>query len=397
MSAWPRSVYVAGGAMSAFGRRTDDSGPRDWVGPVVAQALEDAGMGAADIDAVVVAGESDFLSLQVSPAALLLDDLGLVPRPVMRVESGGASGAMAVRSGLQHVLSGLHDTVLVLGVEHAASHLGGDDVRSVYGLSFDADLEGLAGITATALYAMSMQHHMACHGTTAAQMAAVSVKNHGNAVFNPQAHKPLELTVDQVLASPLVSAPYRLLDCSLISDGAAAIVLTSREARLHRRHPRVRVVGSGCATDAVRLGERSRPGEFEGKARAARQAYAQAGVTDPARQFACAEVYDAYSGAEIQAIEALGLSPPGHAGPALAEGAFSRGQPLCVNLSGGLIGQGGPPGATGVAQIHTLLRLLQGRYHAPLQTAGARRFAVADAHGGVGTVCVVHVLERCDD
>ena len=120
-------------------------------------------------------------------------------------------------------------------------------------------------------------------------------------------------------------------------------------------------------------------------------------MTDPARQFACAEVYYAYSGAEIQAIEALGLSPPGHAGPALAEGAFSRGQPQCVNLSGGLIGQGGPPGATGVAQIHTLLRLLQGRYHAPLQTAGARRFAVADAHGGVGTVCVVHVLERCDD
>lgn len=396
MNAWPRAIYVAGGAMTPFGRRTDSSTPRDWVGPVVTQALNEAGMCSADIDAVVVASESDFLSLQVSTSAVLLDDLGLVPVPVMRVEAGGASGAMAIRSGAQHLLSGMADTVLVIGVEHAASHLNADAVRRIYGLSFDADLEGIAGITATALYALCMQDHMARYGTTALQMAAVSVKNHGNAVHNPDAHKPMKLTLDEVLASPVVSTPYRRLDCSPLSDGAAAVILTTRMPQGIGQFPSVRLVGSGCATDAVRLGERARVGDFAAKAQAARQAYAQAGITDPVAQLAYAEVYDAYSGAEIQAIEALGLCPQGQGGAAVAAGAFDRGQPLCVNLSGGLIGQGGPPGATGVAQVYTLLRLLQGRYHTSLQALSPRRLAVADAHSGVGTVCVVHILESSD-
>lgn len=382
--------------MTPFGRKSDFSTPRDWVGPVVTQALHEAGMGLPDIDAVVVASESDFLSLQVSPAALLLDDMGLVPAPVVRVEAGGASGAMAIRTAAQQLLSGLANTVLVLGVEHAASHLSAEAVRRVYGLSFDADLEGMPGITATALYALSIQDHMARYATTARQLAAVSVKNHGNAMHNPDAHKPMKLTLDEVLASPIVSTPYRRLDCSPISDGAAAVILTTRDPHAHGQFAPVRLVGSGCASDAVRLGERARMGDFAAKTLAAQQAYAQAGVSDPVAQLGFAEVYDAYSGAEIQAIEALGLCPQGQGGAAVAAGQFDRGQPLCVNLSGGLMGQGGPPGATGVAQIYTLLRLLQGRYHTALQTSEPRRMAVADAHGGVGTVCVVHILERCD-
>jgi acetyl-CoA C-acetyltransferase len=383
--------------MTPFSRRQDGSGIRDWAGEVVAGALEDAGMSIDDIDAVVVASESDFLSLQVSLAAVLVDDLALLPRPVMRVEAGGATGAMAVRCGVQQILSGLHDTVLVLGVEHAASHLPADQVRAIYGLSFDADLEGFTGVTATALYALSMQHHMARYRTTAAQMAAVSVKNHRNACFNPDAHKPMNITVEDVLGSPVVSSPYRLLDCSLISDGAAAVILSSRAKMGDSNRPAVRIVGSGCASDASRIGERTHVGNFEGKAHAAQQAYRQAGVKRAEHEVAFAEVYDAYTGAEIQAIEALQLGTAGQVAPALAAGAFHPGQPLAVNLSGGLIGQGGPPGATGVAQIHTLLRLLQGRYHPQLQQSTDRRFALSDAHGGVATVSVVHVLERVDD
>lgn len=397
MNSWPRPVWVAGSAMTPFSRRRDGSGLRDWACEAVSRALQDARMGIQDIDAVVVASESDFLSLQVSLSAVLVDDLAMLPKPVMRVEAGGASGAMAVRCGAQQILSGMHDTVLVLGVEQAASHLAADQVRTVYGLSFDVDFEGMAGVTATALYAMSMQHHMARYQTTPAQMAAVSVKNHRNACSNPDAHKPMRLTIDEVLDSPIVSAPYRMLDCSLISDGAAAVVLTSNAKAVGSNRPPVRMAGSGCASDAVRIGERRHVGDFEGKAQAARQAYAQAGVKRPEQEVAFAEVYDAYSGAEIQAIEALQLGTAGQVAPALAGGAFHPGEPLAVNLSGGLIGQGGPPGATGVAQIHTLFHLLQGRYHPQLQQPTARRFALADAHGGVATVSVVHVLERVDD
>jgi acetyl-CoA C-acetyltransferase len=160
------AVYVAGGAMTPFNRRRDCSTPRDWVRQVAAAALLDARIDAREVDAVVFASETDFLSLQLVAAPLLVDEIGLAPAATVRVETGGASGGQAVRAGLMHLLSGLHRTVLVVGFEHAASHLSGDDVRMLYGLSFDADLEGFNGVTATALYALSIQDHIARHGTT---------------------------------------------------------------------------------------------------------------------------------------------------------------------------------------------------------------------------------------
>lgn len=393
----PREVYVAGTAITPFGRRRDNSSPRDWVRQATFAAVSDAGIELSDVDALIVASETDFLTLQLVAAPLFADELGLVPKPAVRVETGGASGGQAIRSAFAFLKAGMHQTVLVVGYEHAASHLSGDDVRTLYGLSFDADLEGFNGVTATALYALSIQDHMAQFGTTLQQLAAVSVKNHGNALMNPNAHKPMKLTVDDVMASPVVSSPYRLLDCSLISDGAAAVVLTS-EASVARAtsRPCVRLSASACATDHVRLGDRPEPGMFRSKAFASADAYRQAGVRRPSEEIAFAEIYDAYTGAELQGIEGLGLCPAGQAGPALAAGEFDRDARLPINLSGGLIGQGGPPGATGVAQVATLALLLQGRYHPGLQPKTDRRFGLADTHAGVGTLSVVHVLESVD-
>lgn len=389
------TTFIAGGAMTPFGRRKDGSHPRDWVRSVVRSALDDASLSMADIDALVVASETDFLSLQLVTSPLLADEIGLTPKPAVRVETGGASGAQAVRMGHALLQAGMHRSVLVVGFEHAASHLSGDDVRMLYGLSFDADLEGFNGVTATALYALSISEHMARHGTTRQQLASVSVKNHGNALFNPDAHKPMRITIDDVIASAPVATPYGVLDCSLISDGAAAVVLTSERGQVPQDRPAIRIAGSGCANDHVRLGDREDRSQFKSKVDASIAAYRIAGVRQPATEIAYAEVYDAYTGAELQAVEALQLCPPGAAGPRAFAGEFSRDGVLPVNLSGGLIGQGGPPGATGVAQVFTLLRLLQGRYHSTLQRREMdRRFAVADSHAGVGTCSVVHVLER---
>ncbi|MEP7207540.1 MAG: thiolase family protein [Casimicrobiaceae bacterium] len=391
------SVYVAGGALSRFGRSRDRSTPRDWVRAVVAEALADARMEPAAIDALVFASETDFLTLQLVPAPWLTDELGLTPRPAVRVESGGASGGQAVRTGVLHVRARAARTVLVVGYEFAASHLAGDDVRTLYGLSFDADLEGFAGATATALYALSIQAHMAAHGTTEAQMAAVSVRNHRNAIANPQAHKPMRITIDDVLASTPVSTPYKLLDCSLISDGAAALLLTGDRQLVRRDRPAVRISGTGCATDHVRLGDRSDVGVFAGKRASAAQAFAEAGIVDARRDITIAELYDAYTGAELQGLEALGLARPGEAGPAALTGEFAIGGRITVNASGGLIGQGGPPGATGIAQVATVAKLLAGTYHPALQPARPGRHGVADCHAGVATLNVTHVLERLDD
>ena len=346
------------------------------------------------IEAVVVATESDFFSLQLAPGALLVDEIGLVPRPVIRVEMGGASGAMAVRAGVMHILSGLYRSVLVIGYEQAASGLCSEDVRMLYGLSFDADLEGMMGATAASLYALSITEYMREFGTTETELAAVSVKNHGNAMLNPLAHKPMRITIGDVLNSRPVSSPYKILDCSLISDGAAAVVLTRGSIGARSDLPRVRIAGCGCASDHVRIGDRARASAFEGKARSAREAYSMAAITDPASQVDVAEVYDAFTGAELQGIEALGLCEPGTAAKALVDGRFECDGRLPVNISGGLIGQGGAPGATGVAQIVTLTRLLRREYWPDLQPGRDLRFGVADAHSGVATVSVTHVLER---
>jgi acetyl-CoA C-acetyltransferase len=385
---------ILGGSATAFGRHRDGSGWRDWACQAARDAMADAGIEAKDIDALIVACESEVLSLQLTPGSVIVDDLGLTPREVVRVESGGASGASAVRSAFLQVVSGFARRVLVVGFEQAASHLAGDDVRLLYGLSFDADVEGIAGATAVALYALSMNLHMQRHGTGVEQLARVSVKNHGNARFNPLAHKPMIITVEDVLASPMVSTPYRRLDCSLLSDGAAALVVAAPRHAPASDEPRVRIAGSGCATDYVRLGDRDAPERFAAKERAASIAYDMSGVTRPLEDIHVAEVYDAFTGAEIQAIEALGLAGDGQAGPALAAGEFDTDGRLPVNLSGGLIGQGGAPGAVGIAQTLTIERLLRGRYWPEAQPTRELRRGVVDTHGGICTTAVVHVLER---
>jgi len=235
---------------------------------------------------------------------------------------------------------------------------------------------------------------MRVHGTTERQMAAVAVKNRQHARFNPAAHKPMNITIDDVMRSAPVSSPYKKLDCSLLSDGAAAIVLCAAGDAPRTECERVRVSGSGCAADRARLGDRPQPHRFGAKAVAAHGAYALAGIVDPVTQMDVAEVYDAFSGAELQSLEALGLVAEGLSGPAMAAGEFGRDARLPVNLSGGLIGQGGSPGAVGIAQAVTMARLLTGHYHPGAQPERDLRRGVIDAHGGVATLCVVHVLER---
>jgi acetyl-CoA C-acetyltransferase len=206
----------------------------------------------------------------------------------------------------------------------------------------------------------------------------------------------MDVSVSDVLASPPVSTPYKLLDCSLLSDGAAAIVLARAKDAPKAKRPRARIAGLGAATDAARLGDRPARHRFAAKAQAARVAYTMAGVRDAAGEIDVAEVYDAFTGSEVQSVEALGLAPEGEGGPMEAAGAFAADGRLPINLSGGLLGQGGSPGATGIAQAVTVERLLTGRYWPTAQPKRELRRGLVDTHGGVATVCVAHVLERVE-
>lgn len=382
-------VLVIGAALTPFNRRRDGSGFRDWAQAAFDAALAMSGIARGDIDALVVASESDFFTLQLNPASVLAQDLGLCGAETLRVEGGGATGQLAVHAGVERILCGRARHVAVLGVDPSASALAGDSIRELYGYSFDFWTDGLSGVTATSLYALSWQAYAARHGGTVADLNAVTIKNRANAMANPNAHLPRHHTAQDFASAPMIAAPYCRLHCSPLSDGAAALILSARDAAPDaRRASAPRISGIGAASDLPGLGHRAQPEHFTAKAKAAQRALAMAGLR--ASEIALAEVYDAYAGAELQAIAALGLA----ADPvsALRDGVFAADGPCPVNLSGGLLGQGAPVGATGVGQAATCALLLEGRYHPGLQPAHAMGHALADTHGGVGTSCAVTVI-----
>jgi acetyl-CoA C-acetyltransferase len=375
--------------LTPFNRRRDGSGFRDWAADAYSQALGMAMLEPNDVDALIVASESDFFTLQLNPASVLAQDLGLTFAATLRVEGGGGSGQYAVHAAVDRILSGRANRVAIIGVDPSASALGADCVRELYGYSFDFWTDGLTGVSSTALYALSWQAFAAKHGGTEDDLNLVTIKNRKNATRNSGAHLPRNHTATEIAASPKIASPYRRLHCSPLSDGAAALILSSTDAAPSTRQGSApRISGIGAASDLPGLGHRTDPGTFTAKSIAAERAFAMAGIG--ASDIALAEVYDAYAGAEVQALAALGLSADPLA--SLRDGDFDADGACPVNLSGGLMGQGAPVGATGVGQTATCALLLEGRYHEGLQPQSPLGHALADTHGGVATSCAVTIL-----
>ncbi len=366
------------------------------------QPLTDAGVALTDVEQGLTSYESDHFNRQMTLGAILHDHIGMTPKPNLRVEGGGATGALALRTAFAYVKSGLCDSIIVYGGETNGKSVSSATAQQLFALSSDADWEMMVGGSYTAYYAAMIREHMRLYGTTERHFAYIAVKNRANARFNPLAQRPMSITVEDVLASAPVADPYRLLDCSLLSDGAAALILsTPAWARTHStqwdQRPAVAFVATGCGTDTMRLGDRPFPypglAHFRGKREAARQAYAMAGIRDPLEEIDVAELYDSYSGVELQAYEDLGFCAYGQGGPAAVSGQFDLGGALPVNPSGGLLGRGAPVGATGIAQALEIMVQLRGEADPRRQVAGART-GLTDTHAGTGTHCVVNIFRR---
>lgn len=391
---------VIGAALTPFGRRKDGSGFRDWAAEAFGAAMTMAGLLPADVDTLILASESDFFTLQLNPASVIADDLGLSGAAVMRIEGGGASGQLAVQAGVARILAGLARRVAVIGVDPSASALPGAVVKRLYGLSFDVWTDGMTGASSTVLYALSWQDFAARTGATEADLGAITRKNRLNACANPGAHLPRRDDLAAIAAAPMIAAPYRRLHCSPLSDGAAAVILCAGADAPTARRGAPLIVGIGAASDRAGLGARAVPGDFAAKRLAMQRACAMAGIGPG--QVDVAEVYDAYAGAELQGLAALGLTLDAvadlRAGRFHADGggagnlSGNLSGKLPINLSGGLLGQGAPVGATGVGQTATCALLLEGRYHPGLQPQQPLTYALADTHGGICTTAAVTIL-----
>jgi len=382
-----REVAVIGVGMKKWGEIWDKS-LREIFTETALLALGDAGVD--KVESIYVGSMSPGLFIgQEHISALIADYLGLAPIPATRVESACASGGLAMKLGFLEVASGVKDMVLVGGVEKMTDSTG-PEATFALGTAADQEYECYHGITFPGLYALIARAHMEKYGTTREQLAMVSVKNHENGSKNPLAQFPFKITVDEVLNSVMVAEPLRILDCSPITDGAAAVILCPVEMARELKKPVIKVTGTGHATDSIALSSRKDVTWLEATYQAAKHAYAMSGKKPEDIDFF--EVHDCFSIAEICVMEALGIVEKGKGGEAVEKGLTAIGGKSPVNPSGGLKSKGHPVGATGVAQVVEVVKQLR-------EDAGERqienaRTAMTQNMGGSGASTVVHILER---
>jgi acetyl-CoA C-acetyltransferase len=382
-----RDVAIIGVSQTKFGELWDISF-RDLITEAGIKAAADANIEGADLEAMYVGNMTAGLFIQQEHiASLIADHSGLTPIPCTRVEAACASGGLALRSGIMAVASGYHDVVISAGVEKMTDVV---DPTPAIATASDQEWEAQQGVTFPSLYAMMARRHMHEYGTSREQLAMFSVNNHKNGALNPLAQYPFEISVDQVLNSTMVADPLRLLDCSPVTDGAAAVILCPAEdARKYTDTP-VYVKASAQASGTIALHDRRDITTIDSTVHASRTAYDMAGLGP--NDIQAVEVHDCFSINGILAIEDLGFVEKGQGGMAVEDGLIAIDGDIPVNPSGGLKARGHPLGATGIAQAAEMVWQLRG-------DAGQRQvdgIEVGMTHniGGTGGTAAVHIFGR---
>lgn len=379
---------IVGWGHSKFGR-FDALSLEDLVHSVAKEAMDSAGITGKDVDAVWLGHFNSGLVPDTFCSSMILGaDPGLRFKPANRCENACATGSAAVYAAIDAIRSGRVKIALIVGAEKMTHQNTAGVTRALAGASYQMDEAHVSFPEVFARYAHAYAEH---YGDPVEAMAHIAVKNHENAMLNPlaQMHRPLQLDYCLVPSekNPMIAAPMKVTDCSLISDGAAAIVLVSDEllsdfpkAAGFRAYQQVNDYLPMAAKDPI---------AFAGPTRAIQQAYAQAGVT--VNDLSLAEVHDCFTIAELMMVEALGLTTPGKAREAVIEGQTRRDGKLPVNLSGGLKAKGHPVGATGVSMLVTAARQVLGEA-GDMQLPGAT-LALAANMGGDAVASYVSIVE----
>ena len=355
----------------------------DMAWEAVNRALADAGMSISDIDNIVTTS-NDFWDGRTISCMAVGDASGARDKNISCVEGDGTFGAFY---GLTRTLSGSYGTTLVTAHSKGSESVSSLITNAAFDPIYDRAL-GMDMVTASALQARAWMHRT---GTTAEQMARVSVKNHGNARNNPMAQLPMEISVADVLASEMIADPLHKLDCSPVSDACCAVIIANEDRVGRYSADPVWVQGVSFCSDAYFLGDRDLS-RAQALTEAARKAYAMAGITDPAKEIDIAELYDAFTYQELMWIEAMGLCSDGEAGRQVEGGVFDMGGRLPVNASGGLL-SGHPVIAAGLIRIAEAVRQIRGQAGA-CQVDGVRRAVAQGVNGLCGQSHCVWVVGK---
>jgi acetyl-CoA C-acetyltransferase len=382
-----RPVAVIGIGKTAFGAFADRD-LRSLAVEAGEKCMRDAHVSPSQVEAFYLgnfAGPSFVGQNHLAP--YIAGAMGITGVPCTRFEAACASSGSALFHAVSAVGAGLYDLALVGGVEKMTSQPT-PKVTEILAGAGDMCGEGRAGATFPALFAMIARRHMYQYGTTREQMAAVAVKNHLNGSKNPQAHMRKVITLEQALAGKPIAEPLTVYDCSLISDGAAAVLIAPLERAAEFTDKAVKILGIAQTSDMVALDEKDDITTFRAVVEAAKKAYKMAGVGPRDIQFA--EVHDCFTIAEIIAGEDLGFVKKGEGGAYVEQGCTALNGPRPINTSGGLKSKGHPVGATGVGQICDVVIQIRGE-------AGERQIerhsvGLAQNLGGSGATAVVTIL-----
>lgn len=384
------NVSIVASGHTRFGR-LDGQNLEDLIVAAAAEAIDEAAIDPAEIDAVYLGHFNSGMVADGFAASLIHQTHpGLRFKPATRCENACASGAAAIWAGVNAIRAGDAELVLVVGAEKMTANTTEQVTQALAGAGYQNHPDE-AGLSFPQLFGIAARQYQARYRDPLPAMAQIAAKNHANAMFNPLAHMRREVSVEFCSTvsdkNPLIAPPLRMTDCSLITDGAAAILLAS-PARAKRFPREVGLRAMAQVNDFLPLGKRDFLA-FEGPQRAIAQAYEKAGIAVADLDFA--EVHDCFTIAELLIYEAMGLAPKGEGHRALAEGTVLRDGALPVNLSGGLKAKGHPVGATGVSMHALGFRQLTGRA-GDIQRAGAELGLVFNM-GGAAVANYASILE----
>ncbi len=319
--------------------------------------------------------------------------LGVVPAGAVRVEAACGTGAWALHLGCVAILSGLYDTVMVLGAEKM-NDLATVEGTSIIAQAADSKEEYFSGLTFPSGVALTARKYMQVYGLTEEDLAHTSVKNHHYGARNPYAHLRFECTVEEVMRSAKVADPLKLYEVCPMTDASSALVLCREEIlRDQPDKPQVFVTATQMATGTWYAATDTLGDAYELLARPAQRAYDMAGIT--ADDIDVAEIYNSFAIQEPLGIESLGFAPQGEGWKGAADGSTWIDGKVGVNLSGGLLCKGHPLGATGSTQAVDIVEQLRGTAPKDMQRPNAS-IGISACRGGPGAVGAIHVYQRLE-
>jgi acetyl-CoA C-acetyltransferase len=371
-------VAIVGIGQTRHRARRDDANYPELVREAVNLAMVDAGVELDEVEGVVYSLAPDALLGITNAERQGVDAVGARSKRFMRINTGGSTGVSALAAAHAHILAGACDLVLVAGADKVGEC---GDSQTILNKIWDPVYERALPLGTITMLAMSAVRYMHKYGMTEEDMARVVVKNREHASRNPNAHLNTPTTIDEVMASRMISWPIKLFDACPQSSGGCAMLLASEQWVRSRGLDAVWITGVGHCTESYYMGDRmgigysADHGDAQALGEAIARAYRMAGITDPVRQIDVAEIYAPFSNTEFHSIEAAGLAPLGASPAMLREGYFKAGGPRPVNPSGGTL-CANPIAATAMVRVAEAALQVWGK-------AGGHQ--IAGARCGLGT------------